>query len=76
MCVASARAKILAHFHRTLAYEHAVVAEHTVYMRKAASFLCASHLGTDLVHDPAFLGSDACSTKPCSRNISSCIARP
>lgn len=50
-----ARAKILAHFHRTLVYEHAVVAEHTVYMRKSASLLCASHLGTDLVRDPAFL---------------------
>jgi hypothetical protein len=50
-----ARAKILAHFHRTLDYEHAVVAEHTVYMRKACSYLCASHLGADLVRDPAFL---------------------
>jgi len=50
-----ARAKILAHFHRTLLYEHAVVAEHTVYVRKSASLLCASHVGTDLVHDPAFL---------------------
>jgi hypothetical protein len=49
------RARILAHFHRTLAYEHAVVVEHTVYVRKTASFLCASHVGTDLVHDPAFL---------------------
>jgi hypothetical protein len=51
----SARAQILAHFHRTLGYQHAVVVEHTVYLRKTASFLCASHLGTDLVHDPAFL---------------------
>jgi hypothetical protein len=50
-----ARRRILAHFHRTLAYEHAVVAEHAVYVRKTASFLCTSHLGTDLVHDPAFL---------------------
>jgi hypothetical protein len=50
-----ARARILAHFHRTLMYEHAVVAEHTIYVRKAASLLCASHVGTDLVHDPAFL---------------------
>jgi len=49
------RAKILAHFHRTLLYEHAVVAEHTVYVRKACSYLCASHLGTELVRDPAFL---------------------
>ena len=49
------RAKIMAHFHRTLMYEHAVVAEHTIYVRKAASLLCASHVGTELVHDPAFL---------------------
>src|SRR6202046_4059977 len=32
-----ARAKILAHFHRTPLHEHAVVAEHTVYVRKSAS---------------------------------------
>ncbi|HZE44837.1 MAG TPA: hypothetical protein VE058_13680 [Steroidobacteraceae bacterium] len=51
----AARATILAHFHRTLDYAHAVVAEHTVYVRKACSYLCASHLGTDLVQDPAFL---------------------
>ncbi|HEY2783215.1 MAG TPA: hypothetical protein VGI90_20740 [Steroidobacteraceae bacterium] len=50
-----ARARVIAHFHQTLVYEHAVVAEHTVYVRKSASFLCASHLGTELVHDPAFL---------------------
>jgi hypothetical protein len=49
------RAKILAHFHRTLLYEHAVVAEHTVYVRKACSYLCASHLGIELIRDPAFL---------------------
>jgi hypothetical protein len=51
----NARAKILAHFHRTLLYEHAVVAEHTLYVRKACSYLCTSHLGSELVHDPAFL---------------------
>jgi hypothetical protein len=51
----AARAKLLAHFHRTLHYEHAVVAEHTTYVRKACSYLCASHVGTELVHDPAFL---------------------
>jgi hypothetical protein len=50
-----ARAGILAHFHRELHYEHAVVAEHTTYVRKTCSYLCASHLGTDLVRDPAFL---------------------
>jgi hypothetical protein len=50
-----ARHAIISHFHQTLIYEHAVVAEHSVYVRKAGSFLCASHLGTELVHDPAFL---------------------
>jgi hypothetical protein len=51
----AARAKIIAHFHPTQIYEHAVVAEHTVYVQKAASYLCASHLGTDHVGDAAFL---------------------
>jgi hypothetical protein len=50
-----ARAKLLAHFHRTLIYEHAVVAEHTLYVRKSCSYLCTSHLGTEVVQDPAFL---------------------
>jgi len=50
-----ARVNILSHFHRTLMYEHAVVAEHTIYVRKACSYLCASHLGCALVGDPAFL---------------------
>ncbi|MDB6099505.1 MAG: hypothetical protein QOK23_1111 [Gammaproteobacteria bacterium] len=50
-----ARARILAHFHCSLVYEHAVVAEHTIYLRKACSYLCASHLGSELVRDPAFL---------------------
>lgn len=50
-----ARARILAHFHPTQIYEHAVVAEHTAYLRKACSFLCASHLGVDVVRDDAFL---------------------
>jgi hypothetical protein len=50
-----ARARLLWHFHRTLLYEHAVVAEHTIYLRKACSYLCTSHLGSGLVQDPAFL---------------------
>src|ERR1700744_1140187 len=50
-----ARARILAPFPRTRMSEHAVVVEHTVYLRKTASLLCASHVGTDLVRDPAFL---------------------
>ena len=50
-----ARARVLTHFHPTSLYEHAVVAEHTAYLRKACSYLCTSHVGTDLVRDDAFL---------------------
>jgi hypothetical protein len=49
------RVKILAHFHPTRLYETAVIQEHSSYLRKAGSFLCTSHLGTDLVSDPVFL---------------------
>lgn len=51
----AARADILAHFHPARSYEHAVVAEHNVYLRKACSYLCAGHVGSDVVHDPDFL---------------------
>ena len=50
-----ARVKLLAHFHPTRLYETAVIQEHSSYLRKAGSFLCTSHLGTDLVSDPVFL---------------------
>ena len=50
-----ARAKLLAHFHPARLYRHAVVAEHTAYLRKACSFLCANHLGVDVVRDDTFL---------------------
>jgi len=50
-----ARALVLAHFHPTLLYEHAVIGEHITYLRKACSYICASHVGTDLVQDKAFL---------------------
>src|ERR1700729_2372649 len=36
------RAAIMSHFHRTLMYEHAVVADHPTYVRKMASLLCAT----------------------------------
>jgi hypothetical protein len=50
-----ARSLVLAHFHPTQLYEHAVISEHTAYLRKACSYICASHVGTDLVRDDAFL---------------------
>ncbi len=49
------RVKVLTYFHPTRLYEYAVVQEHGSYLRKAGSFLCASHLGADLVSDPVFL---------------------
>ena len=47
--------RILAHFYPTRAYQHAVIAEHGGFVRKACSFLCTSHVGAGLVRDPAFL---------------------
>jgi hypothetical protein len=49
------RARVLAHFHPTHLYEYAVITEHTAYLRKAGSFLCANYVGTDLVQDAVFL---------------------
>jgi hypothetical protein len=49
------RTRILNYFYPTRGYQYAVIAEHGGYVRKACSYLCASHVGTGLVHDPAFL---------------------
>ena len=49
------RVRLIAHFRPGRSYEAAIVAEHGAYLRKAMSFLCANHLGADVVHDPAFL---------------------
>lgn len=50
-----ARRKIIAAFHPTRSYTEAVIAEHNVYLRKAGSFLCTSHVGSDVVQDVGFL---------------------
>ncbi len=49
------RTRMLKHFYPTRGYQAAVIAEHGGYVRKAGSFMCANHVGTGLVHDPAFL---------------------
>lgn len=49
------RQKIFAYFHPARSYVNAVVGEHAVYLRKACSFLCTSHVGIELVHDEGFL---------------------
>ena len=49
------RARMLIHFYPTRGYQYAVIAEHSGYVRKACSLLCATHVGSGVVHDPAFL---------------------
>lgn len=49
------RAQVIAYFRPGRSYEAAIIAEHGVYLRKACSFLCTSHLGSEVVQDPAFL---------------------
>jgi hypothetical protein len=49
------RTRLLNHFYPTRGYQYAIIAEHGGYLRKACSFICANHVGTGLVHDPAFL---------------------
>lgn len=51
----SDRARVLEYFRPGRNYPNAVVAEHGVYLRKACSYLCTSHVGTDVVEDPMFL---------------------
>jgi hypothetical protein len=50
------RRRIFASFHPTYGYARAVVAEHGMYLRKACSFLCTSHVGSELVRDTDFDG--------------------
>lgn len=49
------RASLLKHFYPTRGFHYAVIAEHGGYVRKACSYLCANHVGTGVVRDPAFL---------------------
>ncbi len=49
------RLRIFAHFCMAQPYEHAVIAEHRIYLRKACSFLCTSHVGCDVLRDAGFL---------------------
>src|SRR5579863_9875100 len=49
------RERIIVSFHPTQDYTRPVITEHALYLRKACSFLCASHLGGSVVQDPGFL---------------------
>ena len=49
------RAQVLAHFRPGRCFSSAIIAEHGAYLRRACSYLCTSHLGSEVVQDPAFL---------------------
>jgi len=49
------RRRIIVFFHPAQDYTRSVIAEHGLYLRKACSFLCTSHVGGNVVHDPGFL---------------------
>jgi hypothetical protein len=48
------RRRIIASFHPAQDYTRSVIAEHGLYLRKACSFLCTSHVGSNVVRDPGF----------------------
>ena len=50
----SLRQRIISHFHPAQDYTRSVIAEHGLYLRKACSFLCTSHVGCNVVRDSAF----------------------
>jgi hypothetical protein len=49
------RVQVMAYFRPGRSYANAVVAEHNLFLRKAASYLCTSHVGSAVVDDPSFL---------------------
>ena len=50
----SVRRRIIVSFHPAQDYTRSVIAEHGLYLRKACSFLCTSHVGGNVVRDPGF----------------------
>jgi hypothetical protein len=48
------RRRIIVSFHPAQDYTRSVIAEHGLYLRKACSFLCTSHVGGNVVHDAGF----------------------
>jgi hypothetical protein len=48
------RRRIIVSFHPSQDYTRSVIAEHGLYLRKACSFLCTSHVGGNVVRDAGF----------------------
>lgn len=49
------RAALIRHFYPNRGYTAAMVSAHGSYVRKACSFLCTSHVGSDVVNDDVFV---------------------
>lgn len=49
------RTALIRHFYPNRGYTAAMVSAHGSYVRKACSFLCASHVGSEVVHDEVFI---------------------
>jgi hypothetical protein len=45
------RKRVMAHFHPTKLFNYALLQEHGTYLRKAGSFICASHITTEVIYD-------------------------
>jgi hypothetical protein len=56
----SVRRHIIVSFHPAQGYTRSVIAEHGLYLRKACSFLCTSHVGGNVVRDPGFFDPMRC----------------
>jgi hypothetical protein len=56
----SVRRRIIVSFHPAQDYTRSLIAEHGLYLRKACSFLCASHVGGNVVRDPGFFDPMRC----------------
>jgi hypothetical protein len=50
----SLRRRVMISFHPAQDYARSVIAEHGLYLRKACSLLCTSHVGGNVVRDPGF----------------------
>jgi hypothetical protein len=50
----AARTRVFAHFRTGQHTKDAVIAEHNVYLRRACSYLCAGHLGVEVLEEAGF----------------------
>lgn len=49
------RVRLIGYFFRQSDYSRAVIAEHGVYIRSAASYMCSSHIGAKVMLDDVFV---------------------